>query len=111
MARLLKKLTTDFTDTGSSLRQVIVNTHSPVIVGAIFNWSLDKTVSIWYSQMSSRTTDFDNDRVQFNVTKISPVSKDLTIQLTLPFSKPELKTTLSTVQKYLQTAEKLEDNC
>lgn len=111
MARLLKKLTTDFTDTGSSLRQVIVNTHSPVIVGAIFNWSLDKTVSIWYSQMRSRTTDIDNDRVQFNVTKISPVSKDLTIQLTLPFSKPELKTTLSTVQKYLQIAEKLEDNC
>lgn len=105
MTLLLKKLTTNFSDVSSPLRQIIVNTHSPVIVGSIYRWNNDEKVSIWYSQMLSRTTTINGQRIRMNVTKMSPVRKQLYVQLSLPFSPEELKATLSTVQRYLQTPE------
>jgi predicted ATPase len=103
MVSLLKDLSIDFTDTEMPLRQVIVNTHSPVFVGNIYTWENDTNVSLWFAQMRNRITDIDGKRTELSITSILPVVKDNTKQLSLEFSEQERKLTLSTVNKYLET--------
>ncbi|RZK12798.1 MAG: ATPase [Flavobacterium sp.] len=106
MTELLKDLSVDFNEIEIPLRQVIVNTHSPVLVGNMDKWKDDKNVSIWYAQMRASVTDIDNVRLKLNFTKISPVIKDNKLQqLSLIFSESERKLTLSIVNDYLQTAQ------
>lgn len=105
MAKLLKGLSVDFTDTEMPLRQVIVNTHSPVLVGYIYHWQTDKNVSIWYAEMRNRVTEINQKRLAISVTSILPVIKENeSSQLTLEISVQEKKLTLSNVKKYLETA-------
>jgi len=69
MAKLLKDLSADFTNTDMPLRQVIVNTHSPVLVGNILELYMDdKNVSIHLSQMVNRGTTIDNIKRKLSVT-------------------------------------------
>jgi predicted ATPase len=103
MVSLLKDLSVNFTDTEMPLRQVIVNTHSPVFVGNIYTWENDTNVSLWFAQMRNRITDIDGKRTELSITSILPVVKDNTKQLSLEFSEQERKLTLSTVNKYLET--------
>lgn len=117
MAALLKKFSTDFSNPNAILRQIIVNTHSPVMVGEVYKWSLDNNVSLWYSKMITRLTDVDGNRTKLNVTRIVPVLKEFEqpeqpIQLSLfgdakvqNYNQGEIKTTLNTVQRYLQSPE------
>lgn len=105
MAKLLKDLSIDFSDTEFPLRQVIVNTHSPNLVGEIYHWKNDSNVSIWYAQMRTMISDINNQRIKLNITKISPVVKDHSQQLTLGYSEREKKITLATVKSYLQSAD------
>ncbi len=104
MAELLKGLSTDFSDTQMPLHQVIVNTHSPVLVGAIYKWQHDNNVSIWYAEMRNRVTDIQNKRMALTVTSILPVIKEDSPQLMLIFSEQDRKMTLSNVKNYLETA-------
>lgn len=104
MAQLLKGLSTDFTDTDMPLHQVIVNTHSPVLVNHIFHWQHDNNVSIWYAEMRNRVTDIQNKRMALSVTTILPVIKDNNKQMMLSFSEQDRKLTLSVVKNYLETA-------
>ena len=104
MAQLLKGLSTDFTDTDMPLHQVIVNTHSPVLVNHIFHWQHDNNVSIWYAEMRNRVTDIQNKRMALSVTSILPVIKDNNKQMMLSFSEQDRKLTLSVVKNYLETA-------
>jgi predicted ATPase len=104
MAELLKGLSTDFSDVQMPLHQVIVNTHSPVLVGAIYNWQHDNNVSIWYAEMRNRVTDIQNKRMTLSITSILPVIKEDSLQLMLSFSDQEKKMTLSNVKNYLETA-------
>ena len=104
MAELLKGLSTDFSNTQMPLHQVIVNTHSPVLVGAIYNWQHDDNVSIWYAEMRNRVTDIQNKRMTLSITSILPVIKEDSRQLMLSFSDQEKKMTLSNVKNYLETA-------
>jgi hypothetical protein len=85
------------------LRQVIVNTHSPVLVGLMNRWAEDFNISIWYAEIRDRVTDIQNKRVKLSVTSILPVIHDK-MRLTLSFSEPEKKLTLSKLKKYLETA-------
>jgi predicted ATPase len=98
MAKLLKYLSVDFTDIEMPLRQVIVNTHSPVLVGHINHWKHDNNVSIWYAEIRNRVTDINNHRVKLSVTSILPVIKEKYVQLMLNFSEQEKKLTLSKVK-------------
>jgi predicted ATPase len=104
MADLLKGLSTDFSDVQMPLHQVIVNTHSPVLVGTIYNWQHDNNVSIWYAEMRNRVTDIQNKRMALTITSILPVIKEDSPQLMLSFSDQEKKMTLSNVKNYLETA-------
>ncbi|RKZ79551.1 MAG: ATPase [Candidatus Parabeggiatoa sp. nov. 1] len=103
MAKLLKSLSVDFAEIEMPLRQVIVNTHSSVLVGHINRWEPDLNVSIWYAEMRNRITDIQNNRVKLSVTSILPVINEK-MPLTLSFSDQEKKLTLSKVKRYLETA-------
>jgi len=106
MTELLKDLSVDFNEIDTPLRQVIVNTHSPVLVGNMLKWDSNPNVSIWYAQMRTSISDIEGvKRLKLNSTKISPVLKEKTQQLNLIFTEQERKLTLSIVQDYLQTAE------
>ena len=106
MTRLLKDLSVDFSDIETPLRQIIVNTHSPVLVGNMEIWQNDSNVSIWYAQMKTSVTTINDVRLKLNSTKISPVIKDNNLQqLALVFSEQERKLTLSIVNDYLKTAQ------
>ena len=106
MTELLKDLSVDFNETEIPLRQVIVNTHSPVLVGNMDFWNKDKNVSIWYAQMRTSISNLNDKRLKINATKISPVLKDNSLlQLRLVFSEQDRKLTLSIVNDYLQTAQ------
>ncbi len=101
MAHLLKDLSIDFSDIQAPLRQVIVNTHSPVLLQQVYKWKLDKSISIWYASMRDRVTNIGSERVKMSVTSILPVDTQKE-QLTLNFSEQDKKLTLLTVQKYLE---------
>ncbi len=104
MVELLNDLATDFCEIEMPLRQVIVNTHSPAIVGNLFNIRNDKNVGIWYAQMRNIIADIGGKRQTINATKMLPVVNG-SLQLSFEFSEQERKLTLSTVKKYLQTAD------
>ena len=106
MTELLKDLSVDFNEAETPLRQVIVNTHSPVLVGNMMKWQNDTNVSIWYAQMRNTITEMNSTRLKINTTKISRVIKDDSLQqLHLIFSEQDRKLTLAIVNDYLQTAE------
>ena len=102
MAKLLKGLSLDFNDTEMPLHQVIVNTHSPVLVYQINKWEDDNNVSIWYAEMRNRITDVKGKRMSLSVTSILPVVKNN--QFTIVLSEQDRKLTLANVSRYLQTA-------
>lgn len=105
MARLLKELTVDFEDTEMPLRQVILNTHSPVLVSQLINWQDDKNVSIWLSQLTTIISTIEGKRIKMKSSNFHPVIKENKKQLTLFFSENEAKLTLSEVVEYLKTAD------
>lgn len=109
MASLLKDLTNDFSDADSYLRQVIVNTHSPILVGKLNKWDDDINVSVWYAQMINRVTNIGDTRRKMLVTNILPVLKDDSKQMELGFdiTDEQKKLTITTVKKYLETTENL----
>jgi predicted ATPase len=108
MAELLKNLANDFSDEEVPLRQVIVNTHSPILVNIVYIWEMDNTVSIWYAEISNRITDYGNKRTKISVTSILPVTKELDYQLNIEFTETQKKMTLATVKGYLETTGNLQ---
>ena len=105
MTNLLKDLSSNFNDIDSPIRQVIVNTHSPVLVGNMFEWESDPNVSIWYAQMRTNIFSINNERLKMSITKINRVIKLLNNQGVIELSEQERKLTLATVREYLQTAD------
>ncbi len=105
MAKLLKDLSIDFNDIDLPLRQVIVNTHSPVLVGNMHKWEKDQNVSLWYAQMRTSIFNTGDERLKMNITKINPVIKKGSYQTTIEYSEQEKKLTLATVEEYLRTSE------
>lgn len=105
MAHLLKDLSADFSDTEVPLRQVIVNTHSPVLVSQLIEWQEDKNVSVWLSRLHTLITDKDDHRIKTKITKMSFV-ENKNIQLSFPsISEAERKLTLAEVTDYLKTTD------
>ena len=102
---MLKDLSTDFCDSDKLLRQTIVNTHSPVLVNEMIKWKNDKNVSVHFSEMRTRITEVDGMRIKINITKITPVLKDVEGQTAIEFTEQDRKLTLATIKEYLQTAD------
>lgn len=91
-------------DEEHGLRQVIVNTHSPVLVGDIFRANKINICRIWLSQLVTQTISRNNNREKIQVTKMLPVVKGNT-QLAIEFSENERKLTMANVINYLQSVD------
>ncbi len=103
MVELLKDLSTNFLEIELPLRQVIVNTHSPVLVSEMIKWKDDKSVSIHFAEMRTRIMNFENKKRKLNISKITPVSNEWQTQTTILFSDQDRKLTIQTIKEYLQT--------
>ena len=110
MAQLLAELSVDFTTTEATpLRQVLVNTHSPVLVEQFFDISRFPVLTVWLSQLITKTLDLAGRRTKLNVTKMLPVEPEnqanATGTITLNFLEPERKLVLNQLKKYLSQAD------
>ncbi len=101
MFELLKDLTVDFSDTNFPLRQVVVNTHSPVLVGEMINYAESSNISIWFSRLVTQIISISEKKIKLQTTKMLPVEKSS--QQTLFFSEHEKKLTLAEVKNYLSS--------
>ena len=102
MVDLLKDLSTDFMDSKMPLRQVIVNTHSPLLVNIIhIYWAQDINVSLHFAEMRTRIQEINGRKQKTKNTTILPVAKDG--QLTLPISEQDKKVSILTVKEYLSS--------
>ena len=102
MVELLKDLSSDFTDAEMPLRQVIVNTHSPILVNTIHKyWEKDINVSLHFAEMRTRIQEIYGKKQKIKITTILPVAKDG--QLALPISEQDRKVSMLTVNEYLNS--------
>jgi predicted ATP-dependent endonuclease of OLD family len=101
MVQLLRLLSTDFEDEDDLLRQIIVNTHSPVLLRWLkeeYN-DTDNGVSIWFSKLISYPIDINGNKRSIRISRISP----LTRSFQLSFSEAENKMTIADAIAYLNT--------
>ena len=101
MVQLLRLLSTDFEDDDDLLRQIIVNTHSPVLLRWLKKEYDDKDngVSIWFSKLISYPKEINGSRRSIRISRISPLTKSFQ----LSFSEAENKMTLADAIAYLNT--------
>jgi predicted ATPase len=102
MANLLKELSVDFSDDTQLLRQVIVNTHSRILVDEILKLS-NNNVSVWFSKMSTLITEINGKNIKLKITKVAPIDSEK--QTTIPFSEQDRKMTAADVKEYLEKSD------
>ncbi|MGI4875736.1 MAG: AAA family ATPase [Janthinobacterium lividum] len=103
MTDLLLELSVDFTEAGTPLRQVIINTHSPGLVKAFMRSSKSKKrdLTVWFSLLTTRTREVAGQKIKLNVTKMLPVETTDT-QGKLDFPLPaERKLAINQLLHYL----------
>lgn len=100
MAELLRLLTSDFNDEDYVLRQVIVNTHSPILLKCLTtpDFDTEEGVSIWFSRLISRTMVVSDRKVCVKISRLTP----LTRSFQLSFTDAENKMTLADAIEYLE---------
>lgn len=103
MIQLLEDLSIDFKNPEMPLRQVIVNTHSPILIGNLLEWGGNINISIWFAKMRFAATNIQNQRIKLNITKITPVNNST--QMTIDFSEQEYKLNAIAVNEYLNTVD------
>ncbi len=103
-ASLLKSLTSSFKENDDLLRQVIVNTHSPVLISCLIQWQMDSHVSVWLCKQSTLIKEVNGQKMKLKVTRVAPVTKKTQHTLLFP-SENEKKLTLVEVEKYLTNSE------
>lgn len=101
MVELLRLLSTDFEDDDDLLRQVIVNTHSPVLLRRLQEQydNTDNGVSIWFSKLISYPIEINGSRRSMRISRISPLTKSFQFS----FSDEENKMTIADAMEYLST--------
>ena len=104
MAELLKDLSADFSEPNTLLRQVIVNTHSPVLVSELIQWQNDKNISVGLSHLKTSIITINDKKIKIKTTDIEFASAS-DGQLSLPIDELKRKFTLHEVKKYLETAD------
>lgn len=102
-AELLVDLVTHFDNEDEKLqRQLIINTHSPVLVGDIFSLNKNNVYRVWLSQMVTQIKKIGDRKQKIQTTKILPVIKG-NMQLAIQFTEEERKLTLANLTSYLNT--------
>jgi len=112
LTNLLFDLTIDFSDSDAYLRQILINTHSPKLVGELAKWAEESKVSIWFSKMNMLFAETEYGKKKVGITKILPVVKEDFSQIQLSilfpeqkFTDSEIKLNINQVKKYLDSTE------
>ncbi|MEB0262342.1 MULTISPECIES: AAA family ATPase [unclassified Mucilaginibacter] len=109
IAQLLKNLSVDFKDDHDNLRQVIVNTHSPVLISTLIQWRANPNVSVWLSKQNTLIKEINGKKINLKVSRVSPVVKESEGSKQLYLfnftSENERKLTLTEAENYLKTAD------
>jgi len=107
LVSLLKDLSVDFKDTEMPLRQLIVNTHSPVLIGKAFELK-ENSVSIWLSKLTTIITENQGEKTKIYATRMLPVESPgkngQQILLFPNYTPQEKKLTINEARQYLETA-------
>ena len=101
MAELLQQLSLSFDDNGDALRQVIVNTHSPILLRCLADNKLEtpENVSIWFSRLVSHNQINNGKRERLRISRITPLKKSFQISST--FSPVENQLTIADAMNFL----------
>ena len=102
MAALLRDLTTDFSSPDMPLRQMIVNTHSPALLGELVKWKEDKTVSVGLSFLKKVIVDINDKRTIIKATHIELASTNQD-QPPVADKESRRKFTIAEIKRYLET--------
>ena len=99
MAELLQLLVTDFTDDDNLLRQVIVNTHSPILLKDLTNNGItpEGGVNIWFSRLVAHPVELADGFSIIKVSRLTPLARSFQ----LSFSDEEYKMTVADAIEYL----------
>ena len=106
MAQLLERLSNDFSIEDLPLRQVIVNTHSHVLVNYYYQ-KIKPSLSLWYANIKTKIVNIEDKRFNLPVSNIQPVALrwENNIFSSSDYTEADQKITLALVQKYLQNPE------
>jgi predicted ATPase len=104
LSQILCDLSVNFSDSDSRLRQVIVNTHSPILVEQVFNYDNHSQTTVWLSKLVTHVGNVNGKRQKMHMSRIMPVTNDKG-QLGFGFSDEENKYTLSELKQYLKSAD------
>lgn len=99
MVVLLRGLSVDFQEE-EELRQIVVNTHSPVLMGEMIRFHDDRNVKVWFSKLVSRLDDFSDtgQKERIQITRMVQVHTDAQLSM-LP---TEGRIALQEAKKYLE---------
>jgi predicted ATPase len=110
IATLLSDLSVNFRDEESPLRQVIINTHSPILVSELFDLEKESLITVWLSQLVTNMVVVNDRKVKIHISKILPIDSDIKRgkgnQVELNF--PEKKLALAQLRNYLEHARDVE---
>lgn len=100
MVMLLRRLSVNFKDEEEELRQIVINTHSPVLLGEMIRFHDDQNVKVWFSTLVSRLDNFDgeNRKERIHVTRMTQVHTEAQTSLLLP----KERIALLEAKKYLE---------
>jgi predicted ATPase len=76
LVNLLNDLAVDFSDPTAPLRQIIVNTHSPIVVGEVIKLEESHGASVWFTQLASTLVEIAEKRYPVRITLASLVAKE-----------------------------------
>jgi predicted ATPase len=109
IAQLLKNLSIDFNEQYDFLRQVIVNTHSPVLISTLIQWRKNPNVSVWLAKQNTLILEVNNKKIKLKVSRVSPVIKETEDHKQLFLfdftNENERRLTLTEAENYLKTAD------
>jgi len=107
MAYLLKDLSVDFTEEYMPLRQVIVNTHSPLLVSNILHLPNKNIATVWLSQLITQIAEINGTKQKIHISRILPVESDSSPDgkggYSMNFPEVERKLVMNQLDKYLHT--------
>jgi len=99
--QLLKKISEPFNEYEQGVSQVIVNTHSPIMVDEAVKWNDHINTGVWFMRMNTLVTTLDNKRVGMRITQSTPVFEEF--QSSSNYSEQEQKMTIHDVKQYLNS--------
>ena len=100
---LLKDLTSTLDSEDDLLRQVIVNTHSTVLIRCLMPLLTDRNVSVWFSKQNTLLKNVNNEKMKLKITRFLQVDKN--IQYPLHPNESDHNVTMSDVERFLNTSE------